>query len=231
MLLQRGGRLLLGLVLSGCASLAGLGEYGPGERSTNSGSGGLGGGSEDGGAGATGATGPGGPGGAGGLGGASGGMGGAVGCKAVFVTKNEYELADFGSLTNADSLCGMVALRKTEWAAWLSSTSENAKDRVGDGPWCLLDATATLVFANRDQLETGPTVAIDVTEDGGKLPGSARVWTGTSSDGTKAMYNCADWTDAGNQTMVGAPMTGDGWTAEAPQSACTSKYHLYCFEK
>ena len=57
-----------------------------------------------------------------------------------FVTsENPGQGADFGGLAGADAHCTALAeaagsTGKT-WAAYLSSSAEDARDRIGDGPW------------------------------------------------------------------------------------------------
>ena len=57
-----------------------------------------------------------------------------------FVTsQNPGSGGDFSGLEGADAYCGQLAeaagVTGRTWRAYLSTSTENARDRIGDGPW------------------------------------------------------------------------------------------------
>jgi hypothetical protein len=122
---------------------------------------------------------------------------------------------DLGGLAGADAFCKMLAMTVSPalgaktWHAYLSTTTVNARDRIGTGPW---RNAAGKVIANNladlhDQLAvnaalnaTWPigdtTTALD--ELGSPVPSNPLVHdilTGSNTDGTLlANATCKDWT-------------------------------------
>jgi hypothetical protein len=150
-----------------------------------------------------------------------------VGDKRVFVTKGTYTgSAALGACQAAATAAGLGGV----WVEWLSTSTENAIDRVtASGPWKLL--TGETVFSDHAQLGVTVSVSLDVTEDGMKLPGNVYVWTGTKGNGQVAIYTCSDWTSSGGAVgTIGATAdTSTDWTnyGDAP---CSDSKAVYCFE-
>lgn len=135
-------------------------------------------------------------------------------------------------LEAADAICNFYAdgvdLAGT-YAAWLSTSSVDAKDRVLDRMYLTTDGriietsisglTDGSLFARIDRDQLG-----DVSEH--------IVWTGTASDGTGTISNCSDWTD----DTVAFGLIGQGasssasWTAGGSPIPCSLERSLYCFE-
>ena len=163
----------------------------------------------------------------------TGDMGGGVVStrqKRVFVTSTNYAgvIADSICQTVADS----VSLGGT-WVPWLSSSasglSYSAINEVkGTGPWVRLDGM--VAFANHAQLATAPTVALDVTETGQKVVGTA-VWTGTLAGGVFSSDTCNGWDNNTYTGSIGDASTTSGWTAAGGSYPCTDTAHVYCFEQ
>jgi hypothetical protein len=156
----------------------------------------------------------------------------AAGAKRLFVTKNTYPTSNLTGVCAKDA---QAAGLQGAWIEWLSSSASNtALDRVqGPGPWKLLNGT--IAFQNRAQLQSTPSVMINVTEDGTAIDpmgvGNKDVWTGTAVGGGVS-DNCAGWTS----TLAGAARTGllvvsdSRWTDVGDQS-CNQELHVYCFEQ
>jgi hypothetical protein len=134
---------------------------------------------------------------------------------------------DFGGIAGADALCTQLAseaspeLGNKTWRAYLSTASEDARDRIGAGPW---RNAAGVIIANsleqlHDQGPTGeggsldptwplntPTIALDergnpVANDGGTRHD---IITGSNADGTvSASGTCSDWTSQQGTTRNG----------------------------
>jgi hypothetical protein len=123
---------------------------------------------------------------------------------------------NLSGLDGADAFCKTLAtavsatLGAKTWHAYLSTTTVNARDRIGAGPW--YNARGTLVANNLTQLHdqatggmldsTWPTnnatVALD--ETGAMVPSSPNlvhdILTGSNADGTVAAAHCNNWTSA-----------------------------------
>lgn len=137
---------------------------------------------------------------------------------------------NFGGIEGADELCTTLAaavspeLGAKTWRAYLSTTTENARDRIGDGPW--FNAAGVLVGTDVDQIhdqtpgmvntptgaaseETYPlndsSIALD--ETGAEVPNNPvlhDILTGSNLDGTvSATGTCSDWTSTTGRTVNG----------------------------
>ena len=150
---------------------------------------------------------------------------------------------NFGGIEGADALCTTLAtavspeLGAKTWRAYLSTTTENARDRIGDGPW--FNAAGVLVATDVDQLtdqapggtlnqtwaEEDATIALD--ELGNQVPfGGAGgvqhdILTGTLADGTVAAgFTCGDWTATTGFVQIGhSNRDGGGADPESWSSA------------
>lgn len=134
---------------------------------------------------------------------------------------------DFGGILGADALCTDLAteasteLGSRTWRAYLSTSSESARDRIGTGPW---RNTAGVVIASsvaqlHDQGPTGEGGSLDQTwllndaaialdERGNPIvnDGGTRhdILTGSNADGTvSASGTCSDWTSQQGTTRNG----------------------------
>lgn len=134
-----------------------------------------------------------------------------------FVTSaNPGKGGDLGGLEGADAHCAALAeaagATGRTWAAYLSTSSVDARDRIGSGPWH--NAEGVLIAESVEALhgdgnaitketaldETGATV-----NGRGDQPNRHDILTGSLPDGTAAPQTCEDWTSAAAETagMVG----------------------------
>jgi hypothetical protein len=124
--------------------------------------------------------------------------------------------ANLGGLAGADAHCQSLAEAagaggKT-WRAYLSTSSENARDRIGAGPW--QNAKGDVIAASVDELhsdanklskETALSEKGEVVNGRGDEPNRHDILTGSNPDGTVASdQTCGDWTSNGE----GAAMLG-----------------------
>lgn len=131
--------------------------------------------------------------------------------------------ANFGGLAGADALCTTLAaavspeLGAKTWAAYLSTTTVDARDRIGAGPW--FNAAGVLVATDPEQLTdadaleaTWPTgdASIALDELGNPVPAGGAggvqhdILTGTLADGTVAAgLTCGDWTLTTGNVQIG----------------------------
>ena len=151
--------------------------------------------------------------------GGGGGSGGA-GSKSkttFFVTSDTSKTGKLGGLTAADKRCQDLAVKAGigdhTFHAYLSTTDEDAKDRIGKGPWVNAKGTtlaADLAALHASTLKGDHTLFID--ENGMEIDGQWNsspeadwstttgksnqhdIFTGSKPDGTVADATCKDWT-------------------------------------
>ncbi|WP_428101446.1 hypothetical protein [Candidatus Rariloculus sp.] len=165
-----------------------------------------------------------------------------------FVTsENPGSGGDLGGLAGADAHCQALAeaagMGGKTWQAYLSTSTVDARDRTGDGPW--YNVAGVMIAADVEQLhgennitnetatdENGDTPAYLFLVDGEvQRPEDALVHdvlTGSNEDGTAHELTCNDWTDgsADAQAMLGhADRLGrnpgiNPWNAAHPSQGC-----------
>jgi hypothetical protein len=120
--------------------------------------------------------------------------------------------ADLGGLAGADRHCQALAKavgagNKT-WHAYLSTSTVNARDRIGKGPW--YNAKGVMVARDIDDLhsesnklgkQTSLSEKGEVLNGRGDNPNQHDILTGSQLDGTAfpggADKTCKDWTGSG----------------------------------
>ncbi len=156
----------------------------------------------------------------------------------VFVTSTTHNAA-LGGLAGADTLCkerAQAAGLSGTYQAWLSTSTVNAKDRLGTASgWVRPDGKPVLNHAG-DIASNRFFYPVRLDESGTDV-GNVWVWTATSSDGARVAYadstTCADFTTAtpdptryvysGLASSVGVEFTSRNLLN------CDSELHLYCF--
>jgi hypothetical protein len=177
-----------------------------------------------------------------------------------FVTStNPGDGANLGGLEGADAHCQKLAeaagASGQAWRAYLSTSTVNARDRIGDGPWH--NAKGELIAndlnelhgdANKITKETGLTETGEMVKGRGDTPNMHDILTGSNADGTVAAgMTCEDWTSnastgkafVGHHDRIGlrddAP--SKSWNASHPSRGCSQDDLpksggaglLYCF--
>ncbi|MGJ8544626.1 MAG: hypothetical protein ACSHWZ_04215 [Sulfitobacter sp.] len=156
-----------------------------------------------------------------------------------FITSvNPGNGADLGGLEGADAYCSSLAeaagVTGKTWAAYLSSSTENARDRIGTGPWS--NANGVVVAQSVDDLHSDSnnlTKDTSISETGavvsgrGDTPNRHDILTGSDLNGNLVGNACEDWTTSGEgSAMVGHhDRTGGGdnptaWNAAHPSRGC-----------
>lgn len=142
-----------------------------------------------------------------------------------FVTsENPGQGGNLGGLAGADAYCTALAegagIEGKTWRAYLSTSTVDARDRIGSGPW--YNVKGEMIAANVAQLhgdnnltgetaidENGDTPAYLIMVDGAaQRAGDSLVHdilTGTNEDGTANEATCNNWTDgtADSTAMLG----------------------------
>ena len=177
-----------------------------------------------------------------------------------FVTStNPGDGANLGGLEGADAHCQKLAeaagASGQAWRAYLSTSTVNARDRIGDGPWH--NAKGELIANDLDELhgdankitkQTGLTETGEMVKGRGDTPNMHDILTGSNADGTVAAgMTCEDWTSnastskafVGHHDRIGlrddAP--SKSWNASHPSRGCSQDDLpksggaglLYCF--
>ena len=179
-----------------------------------------------------------------------------------FVTSaNPGTGGNLGGLTGADAHCQSLAAAvgaggKT-WHAYLSTSTVNAKDRIGGGPWH--NAKGELIAQNVADLHSANNkISAETALNekgvapnylGGTPPAPLAqplqhdILTGTNDDGTSSGLTCNDWTGGDGQATLGhADRIGmnpgvNSWTSVHPSRGCSMEQLVptggaglfYCF--
>ncbi|WEX86743.1 hypothetical protein PZN02_003072 [Sinorhizobium garamanticum] len=151
-----------------------------------------------------------------------------------FVTSaNPGKGGDLGGLAGADAYCAQLATvsgstGKT-WKAYLSTDTENAKDRIGNGPWYnakgekIADDVASL-HSDKNNLtkQTALNEKGEVINGRGDTPNRHDILTGSNPDGTAAADTCGNWTMGGAE---GAAVVGHSDRAGLDESAAAKSWN------
>jgi hypothetical protein len=131
--------------------------------------------------------------------------------------------------SGADACCSTLATASGStgktWKACLSTDAENAKDRIGQGPWYntkgekIADDVASL-HSDKNNLtkQTALNEKGEVINGRGDTPNRHDILTGSKADGTAAPETCGNWTMGGAEgaAIVGhSDRTGPDDSAEA----------------
>jgi hypothetical protein len=134
----------------------------------------------------------------------------------------DFRLAatDTDGLAGADEFCRAKAVaavpgatNKT-WVAYLSTSTVNARDRIGTGPW--YNRSGVMIAADLDELHTPASNLISkatgLDENGnpvparGENPNQHDIVTGSTAQGMASPHTCNNWTNSdrtGTFAMVG----------------------------
>ena len=156
-----------------------------------------------------------------------------------FITStNPGKGADLGGLAGADAHCAALAesagVKGKSWKAYLSSSKENARDRIGKGPW--VNAKGVVVATSVDNLHSDQnnlTKANSLDEKGmvvngrGDAPNRHDVMTASNAQGMLEGGTCNDWTSSGEGSIlvghhdrVGGGAAPTSWNAAHPSRGC-----------
>ena len=169
--------------------------------------------------------------------------------------------ADYGGLAGADRHCQNLAQAAgaggRTWRAYLSTNSENARDRIGKGPWH--NVNGETIARDVEELHSGVNNINRLkalTEKGAQVnnavsgPNHHDILTGSSPDGRavtgKGDTTCNNWTSSGEgSAIVGhfdrigfpPPESARSWNSSHPTKGCSAPALqstgggglLYCF--
>jgi hypothetical protein len=146
------------------------------------------------------------------------------------------ETGDGAGLRGADKICaaaaeiGMKGASAKQWRAFLSTTTVNARTRIGEGPWYdrmgrLISMNLTGLLKERPEGSQAP-IRDDLPNETG-APNRAGSALGTADDnhdtvtGTNTMGNwdngntCSDWTSTSGGGAMNGPRVGHTWPAQS----------------
>jgi hypothetical protein len=250
--------LLLGACSDDSSDGDTAGSAGTAGGAGSAGSAGTGGGAGSAGTGGgAGSAGTGGGAGSAGTGGGAGSSGMGATAMSFFVTSagSGADGGNLGGLTGADERCqdfaAAVGAGSKTWRAYLSTSTVNARDRIGSGPWfnqAGVQIAATVAALHTDGLSNGnPQHILD--ETGTPAPANQHdILTGSLEDGTIAgTLTCADWTSnaatptgqpqVGHSDIPGNPDFSPSWNSAHVSGNCSQAGlvstggagRLYCF--
>lgn len=196
----------------------------------------------------------------GGSGGTGGSSGGEASKTTFFVTSDTRTTAKLGPLETSDKRCQDLAeaagIGDHTFHAYLSTSTVNAKDRIGTGPW---HNSKGVLIANDLASLHSPNLkgdhALFIDEKGQEIdgqwnggdPNEHDILTGSNADGTAATATCKDWTsdDPNDKGQVGhsdgmgpnkaTNGTYSSWNSAHPGGSCADttvaggKGRIYCF--
>lgn len=136
-----------------------------------------------------------------------------------FITSvNPGKGGDLGGINGADSYCKTLAesvgIKNKNWKAYLSTNTENARDRIGKGPW--FNYNGVLIANNLDELHIQNNInkQTALSENGEMISGRGDrinlhdILTGSTEKGlsmaTTTDTTCSNWTSGD----VGSAMLG-----------------------
>lgn len=149
--------------------------------------------------------------------------------------------ANLGGLEGADAHCASLAeaagVTGKSWAAYLSTSEVDARDRIGEGPW--VNAKGETIASSLEELhsdqnkiskETALTEKGEVVNGRGDTPNRHDILTGSLPEGTRHEATCENWTSGGEgSAMVGhhdrmgldesAPARS--WNSSHPSRGCS----------
>lgn len=118
---------------------------------------------------------------------------------------------NLGGLEGADAHCAALAeaagITGRTWAAYLSTATVDARDRIGSGPWTNASGVAiaeSVEALHGDGNAITKETALDetgaVVNGRGDEPNRHDILTGSLADGTRAPETCEEWTSSGPDT-------------------------------
>ncbi|HLF23302.1 MAG TPA: hypothetical protein VI565_05200 [Burkholderiales bacterium] len=164
-----------------------------------------------------------------------------------FVTSaNPGNGGNLGGLDGADAHCQSLAeaveAGNKTWRAYLSTSTVDARDRIGSGPWHnaagVEIASSVADLHSADNNLTAETALNEKGESpnylGGNPPAPLAqplqhdILTGTNEDGTASEMTCNDWTDGsadsqatlGHADRMGRNPGVNSWTSVHPSQGC-----------
>ncbi len=132
-----------------------------------------------------------------------------------FITSvNPGSGGDLGGVAGADAHCDALAIAAgvtgRTWAAYLSTSDVDARDRIGSGPWANVAGVVVatdVANLHSDANNLTKQTALDetgaVVSGRGDTPNRHDILTGSMPDGTRAEQTCENWTSSAAEGVSG----------------------------
>lgn len=150
--------------------------------------------------------------------------------------------ADLGGISGADAHCQTLGGSSKTWRAYLSTKEENARDRIGTGPWynakgvMIADSIETLHENNNLTKETALNEKGEGVNGRGDSPNRHDIMTGSKADGTLYISQnatdttCNDWTSnttgsarVGHHDRIGGGQDPASWNSAHDSRGCSQE--------
>jgi hypothetical protein len=151
----------------------------------------------------------------------------------VFVSSASVAADSLNGIAAGDDHCSTLASAAglgDRFRAWLSTSQIDARGRIVDQAYALVDGTP-IVDGLKDLTDGTLQSPSDKTELNA-ASAAGEVWTGTASDGrARVGSTCSDWSAAVGDVAYGVLAADAMWTDDAtgPPLACSTSRPLYCF--
>ncbi|WP_159593923.1 hypothetical protein [Chelativorans xinjiangense] len=150
--------------------------------------------------------------------------------------------ANLGGLEGADAHCSSLAeaagVTGQTWAAYLSTSDTNARDRIGSGPWVNANGETIAESVNQlhsDENRISKETALDengeMVNGRGDEPNRHDILTGSMPDGAAHEATCEDWTSnaedgsamVGHHDRMGLDDSAEArsWNSSHPSRGCS----------
>lgn len=137
-----------------------------------------------------------------------------------------------GADAHCQSLAAAAGAGGKEWRAYLSTSSQDARDRIGNGPWH--NAKGGVIATSVDELHSdanniGKETALnekgETVNGRGDQPNRHDILTGSNPDGTAAEFTCGDWVhDSDDSTAIVGHHDRIGLRDDAPSKSWNSSH-------
>ncbi len=153
----------------------------------------------------------------------------------AFVTSTKRPASEYGGLAGADTICNDLAQAAGlpgQYAAWLSSRTQDARDRLGSASgWIRTDGRPFSL--SRGDLLSGQIIHPLNLDENGAIR-TVNIATNTKEDGTRrdgvsnSTGACEDWTGDSDVHEYGrSSETNRRWT-QFDEGSCADDANLYC---
>ncbi len=143
--------------------------------------------------------------------------------------------ANLGGLEGADAHCQTLAedagAGGKTWRAYLSTGNQNARDRIGSGPWQNAEGVVVAESiealhsdANSISKETALSEKGETVNGRGDSPNRHDILTGSNPDGTANENTCGDWTLNGEGSAMVGHHDRMGLRDDAPSKSWNSSH-------
>lgn len=155
----------------------------------------------------------------------------------VFVTSTKHVAGSLGGLAGADAICqarASAAGLPGTYVAWLSTTTVDARDRLGTARGWRRPDGLPFVDTQGALLNGRILYPAMVDETGARVPALGElVITNTVGEGTAATTDCGGFASTAGDTFMGIPAgTTRTWTEgdyRGQAVSCATAARLYCF--